>query len=65
MKTKNFSKKLFLTKKTIVNLNQQEMEIVLGGVISEDTICRTVCVTKCASNCISICSSDYTLCCMP
>jgi natural product precursor len=48
MKNKNFNKKLVLNKKTIVDLDNTEMNNLRGGVETETpTICRTRCVSNC------------------
>ena len=57
MKTKKFSKKLNLNKKTIVDLNNDDMRFVNGGATSK---CETwvpeesVCLI-----CTSLCPTDY------
>ncbi len=48
MKGKSFNKKLTLNKKTIVNLNRDELEKVYGG--KTDTwypSCNTTCIVDC------------------
>lgn len=52
MKRKELEKKLVLHKKTIVNLNTNELKGVHGGA-SVETFCLTDCRTKCASNCVT------------
>ncbi|MCI0470841.1 MAG: class I lanthipeptide [Candidatus Aminicenantes bacterium] len=48
MKNKNFNKKLVLNKKTIIDLNNNEMNKLYGGVETQTpTVCRTRCVTNC------------------
>jgi hypothetical protein len=52
MKRKDFSKKLVLNKKTIVNLKTRDLKHIYGGA-SEETYCFTDCRTKCATNCVT------------
>jgi hypothetical protein len=52
MKTKKFSMKLTLNKKTIVNLNDNAMKEAHGG-ISETCRCPTYGVTSCGTDCYS------------
>jgi len=54
MKQKKLSKKLVLTKETISDLNQKEMEHALGGVLTRVITCTcpftenlTACMTDC------------------
>ena len=61
MKTKNFSKKLSLNKKTVADLNNKEMQAIHGGETVELTICRTRCVTDCVMCTMTRCS----VCCIP
>lgn len=42
MKTKNFKKKLALNKKTVANLNNKEMGIVIGGCDMSYLSCSTL-----------------------
>ena len=52
MKTKKFTKKLTLNKRTVSNLNADEMNAVHGGdETNEPTICVYTCNTRCNSNC--------------
>ncbi|HKI06560.1 MAG TPA: class I lanthipeptide [Thermoanaerobaculia bacterium] len=54
---KKWSKKLRLTKETLVNLEASRLENVLGAVATE----RSVCVTICATNCTT-CATDGRAC---
>jgi hypothetical protein len=56
MKTKKFSKKLVLNKKTVANLNGNEMNLIYGG--APETYQKTVCFTDCETNCYMC---DYTI----
>jgi len=50
MKQKQFAKRLSLNKNTVANLNQKEMNRLLGGETGDIdclTIDRTICVTNC------------------
>ena len=58
MKPKFIDKKLRLSKKTIADLNNSELNKVYGGVTETETRVWTVCRTKCASNCAS-CGYSY------
>ena len=71
MKFKKLSKKLALNKKTITNLNVDEMNGAYGGdrsytetapLTNWNTLCRTICITNCDTICISDCATckDYT-----
>lgn len=40
MKTKQFNKRLSLNKKTVVNLSNNELNNVQGGVFTLETVCR-------------------------
>lgn len=42
MKTKNFQKKLFLNKKTVANLNNNQMGVVFGGCDQSYLSCSTL-----------------------
>jgi bacteriocin-like protein len=55
MKTKTFSKKLSLNKKTVANLNDKEMQGIYGG----ETLELTVCITRCG---VSDCACTFTRC---
>ena len=65
MKPKFSDKKLKLSKKTIADLNNSELNKIYGGVTLVDTCdsechtCLTICETKCATNCFSC---GYTYC---
>jgi len=61
MKTKTFSKKLSLNKKTVADLNNKDMQSVHGGATAEKTVCITRCVTDCALCTMTRCS----VCCVP
>ena len=61
MKSKAFSKKLSLNKKTVANLNNKEMQGIYGGETVEPTICKTRCVTDCVMCTMTRCSD----CCIP
>ena|GEM_PF-732395 len=52
MKTKKFNRKLALNKKTIANLNFNEMNVVLGGELTDN--CTTDC-TQLKSVCPHLC----------
>jgi hypothetical protein len=61
MKTKKFTKKLVLSKKTIVNLNGNAMMNVLGGATIDDcswehkialSVCPTTCYTCLNTGCM-------------
>ena len=58
MKAKKIKAKLLLNKKTVVNLNTNAMNGVIGGA-TFITDCRTACVTKCplcpSRDCTIIC----------
>jgi hypothetical protein len=52
MKTKKFSKKLALNKKTIADLNNGQLGLVKGGIIPESVLCTPVCLTDtCNTQC--------------
>lgn len=57
MKTKKLNKKLMLNKKTLVNLNAQELFRVHGGGDTETRTCPTMCNTYCPERCPD---TDYT-----
>lgn len=58
MKTKNFSKRLVLNKKTVANLNNHDMKNIYGG---RETG-ATECVTNCQTNCFR-CNTKFPLSC--
>jgi hypothetical protein len=63
MKTKKMSKKLVLTKKTVADLNSQEMTRVFGGASVLPT-CLTDCDrSRCNSDCGGTCGTMCTTCC--
>jgi natural product precursor len=51
MKTKQFSKKLSLHKKTVANLNAKDMNEVKGGSIYSDCTCNPETVMSCNTRC--------------
>ena len=53
MKTKEVGKKLRISKETVSNLDNQEMDIARGGGRSDPTECPVICswVTNCMTNC--------------
>jgi hypothetical protein len=53
MKTKNFQRKLVLNKKTVVNLNNNEMGVVYGGCDLSYLSCSTL-PAKCT--CTELCT---------
>ena len=56
MKTKKFNKKLSLNKKTIADLNEEEMKKAIGGVSGVDTTClETMLITCGVQSCGTIC----------
>ena len=76
MKTKKFNKRLSLNKKTVANLSNYELNYVLGGVLTNETIfhacdtegiaCRPT--TQCTGGCPTDWCSDiplYTYTCQP
>ena len=68
MKTKKVSKKLFLTKRTISDLNNREMGIAKGGVSGQAPTCVSCyatcysCPHTCTSNDPRICGTIGDLC---
>ena len=56
MKSKVFSKKLSLNKKTVANLNNKEMQDIYGGETVEPTVCKTRCITDCVACTMTRCS---------
>jgi len=60
MKSKKFSMKLTLNKKTIVNLNDNVMKEVHGGVPpTYYTYCQTCGLTSCGTDCYSEAGSPF------
>jgi hypothetical protein len=66
MKSKKFSMKLTLNKKTIANLNDNAMKEVHGGIetisacpIPACIVSHTYCHTSCATDCYSEIGSPY------
>lgn len=57
MKTKKIVKRLTLSKETVSNLNEGEMNRVLGG----ETVDELTCVSKCITDCI-LCPTNLTRC---
>jgi natural product precursor len=60
MKTKTFSKKLSLNKKTVADLNNREMQGVHGGATE-----KSVCITRCVTNCDLCTMTRCSFCCFP
>jgi hypothetical protein len=67
MKTKKFRKKLLLNKKTIANMNNNEMLSVKGGLPNTDytfctctwcTACGETVPYSCHSNGVTLCTQD-------
>ena len=54
MKQKKIDTKLVLNKRTVFNLNHDEMKDVYGGAETGLTVCRTRCVSNC------LCTIDNT-----
>jgi len=61
MKRNEISKKLVLNKKTVSDLNINELKQVVGG-YSVETYCNTDCRTNCASNCVTCQPTTTRLC---
>jgi hypothetical protein len=59
MKTKRLSKKLRLNKKTVSNLNVNEMKSVKGGGIMSDI---TGCISCMSISCLFICEDTIPVC---
>jgi hypothetical protein len=68
MKTKKISKKLFLAKRTISDLNNREMDIAKGGVSGMGATCDPCsntcysCPRTCTSNVPKLCGTIGDLC---
>lgn len=64
MKTKHFSKKLVLNKKTVINLNNREMDDVNGGIGINSGITKCTVIIPCniptyyEESCGTICYTD-------
>ncbi len=58
MKTKKLNKKLSLNKKTVSNLNHNELKLARGGVLTTDW--RDTCAQTCENTCD--CETNYAFC---
>ena len=54
---KKLPKKLKLAKETLLNLQAESLENVLGAVETERSVCRTICATNCQfTACVTNCA---------
>ncbi len=68
MKTKSFSKKLVLNKKTIVNLDYKQLSKVHGGGTLAGESCDNPCMPdtleeECPDHTVDTCTEDTVVCC--
>lgn len=63
MKNQKISKKLFINRETVSNLDYEEMTDIAGGASNP---CQTVtCATKCTCVCVSVQTGCYPRCTVP
>lgn len=65
MKKKEINKKLRLNKTTLAGLNQNEMNQIQGGVVTQlATVCAPTCVTRCVAT-MCLCTKQVPTTCGP